>query len=98
MLINNEKTVIDTNTPLDGYHLIDELKEEGQILGQKIKNNYPYFDFVLDKEGNLIDITPKPRPEPEPIIKEPTTEEMLLQAYLKISELENRLQTLEGSN
>jgi hypothetical protein len=34
-------------------------------LAQKIKQSYPYFEFVLDEEGNLIDVTPtEPPPQP----------------------------------
>ena len=50
--------------------------------------------FTADQEGNIISVTPAPLPEPEPA--EPTTEELLLQAYLKIAELEQRLVVLEG--
>ena len=50
--------------------------------------------FIADQDGNIIAVTPAPTPEPEP--PEPTTEELLLQAYLKIAELEQRLVVLEG--
>jgi hypothetical protein len=33
-------------------------------LANKIINIYPYFDCVLDKDGNLIDIAPTEIPEP----------------------------------
>ena len=49
--------------------------EDGSPLAQKIELNAPYFDFVLDSQGNLIDITPTERP-PEPI-PGPTAEERL---------------------
>lgn len=39
--------------------------EDGTDLAKKIIANYPYYDFVLDKEGNLIDITPTERPPEE---------------------------------
>jgi len=47
------------------YHMIPD----GTALAEKIIAHYPYFDFVLDEAGNLIDITPTerpPGPEPEP--------------------------------
>lgn len=75
MLIDIEKTIIETNRPLDGYYLVDESTGNGMLLAQKIRENYPYFDFVFDDEGNLIDIIPTERPEPEP--PEPTIEENL---------------------
>lgn len=56
----------------DGYYVVDDASE----LAQRIKDNYPYFEFVLDSQGALIAITPTERPpEPEP---EPTTEEDLM--------------------
>lgn len=44
---------------------------DGTALAQKVMDNYPYYDFVLDDNGALIDITPTERPAPEP---EPPTE------------------------
>lgn len=48
---------------------------DGSELAEKIKAAYPYYDFVLDDGGNLVDIVeterPEPEPEPEP---EPTPE------------------------
>lgn len=47
--------------------------EDGSELAEKIEQNYPYFEFVLDSEGNLINITPTEKPVEPP--KEPTLEE-----------------------
>ena len=75
MLINSEKTIIEVNYPLEGYWLIDETTDEGQLLAKKIRDNNPYFDFILDGNGDLIDIGPTERPaEPPP---EPTEIEIL---------------------
>lgn len=41
------------------FYLVDSNSE----LAVKIRENYPYFEFVLDDEGNLIDVTPTERPE-----------------------------------
>ena len=60
----------------EGNYVVDETTEEGKPLVNKIKEHSPYFDFVLDGEGNLIDITPTERP-PAPT-PEPTVEEQLL--------------------
>ena len=49
--------------------------DDGTELAQNISNNYPYFDFVLDPQGNLIKITLTERP-PEPT-PEPTELELL---------------------
>lgn len=37
---------------------------DGSELADKIMASYPYFDCVLDENGNLIDIVPTERPEP----------------------------------
>ena len=50
--------------------------EDGTELAQKIIANYPYFDFILDGQGNLTDITPTERP-PAPT-PPPTTEQQIL--------------------
>lgn len=58
---------------------------DGSELAKKIISNYPYYDFVTDENGNLIDIEPTERPEePEPQPEEPTdyvTWDELAQAY-----------------
>ena len=38
---------------------------DGSELAQKIIENCPYYDFVV-QDGRLTDITPTERPEPEP--------------------------------
>ena len=89
-----EKTVYIGAIPADieNCHEVDERTE----LAHKIIMHVPYFDFVLDNEGNLVDMTPLPRPEPEPTISEPTTEEILLTALMEIQELKFKIAELEG--
>ena len=53
--------------------------DEGNELGKKILDNTPYFDFVLDDNGGLINIIPTERP-PEPT-PEPTELELLKEKY-----------------
>lgn len=49
--------------------------QDGSPLAAKIAEHCPYYDFVTDENGNLIDITPTERPpEPEP---EPSAEHLL---------------------
>ena len=43
----------------------DYVIPDGSDLAQKIKRTYPYFDFVFDDDGNLVDVT-----EIEPIVTE----------------------------
>lgn len=88
MLIDNEKTILDVNESLEGYWLVDETTEEGQSLAQKIRECRPYFDFVLNEEGDLIDVIPTKRPEPEPIVPEPTIDDYLLDLDFRLSTIE----------
>lgn len=53
------------------------LLEDGSELANKIQELYPYYDFVLDGEGNLIDVTAIERP-PEP---KPTQQQQREVAY-----------------
>lgn len=68
--------------------VIDEKLDENKSLIQKIVVNAPYYDFVLDEEGKLIDIIPTERPEPEPVIPEPSLEDYLLDLDFRMSMLE----------
>lgn len=65
----------------DALYVVDDNSE----LALKIKANIPYYDFVVDEGGNLIDITPTERPAPvEPI--EPLTVDDLSVAVAEIAE------------
>lgn len=65
---------------------------DGSMLAQKVMENYPYYEFVLDEAGKLIDIAPTERPEPEPEPIMPTLEERLSaleSAMLAVMEVEH---------
>lgn len=63
------------------YYLVDSNSE----LAAKIRENAPFFDFVLDDKGELIDVMPTKRPpEPEP---EPTLEEIVAEQEQQIATL-----------
>ncbi len=65
----------------DALYVVDDNSD----LAVKIKANVPYYDFVVDANGNLIDITPTERPAPvEPI--EPITVDDLAVAVAEIAE------------
>lgn len=51
----------------EGNYVVDETKAENQELIQKIKDNAPYMDLVIE-DGEIVDIIPRPdlMPEPEP--------------------------------
>ena len=52
----------------DSYLVVDD----NSVVGKKILENAPYFEFVLDFNGNLIDITPTERPPEPPPVPTPT--------------------------
>ena len=65
----------------DALYVVDDNSE----LAVKIRYNVPYYDFVVDNNGNLVDITPTERPAPvEPI--EPLTVDDLSVAVAEIAE------------
>ena len=45
------------------YYLVNEANKVGKALAEKIIQHAPYFDFVLDKHNQLVDIMPTERPE-----------------------------------
>lgn len=59
-------------------HVVDERDPANAELIAKIKEYVPYFDYVEDEAGKLIDVvqTESPEPEPEPE-REPTTDELM---------------------
>ena len=62
----------------ENYFLVDSNSE----LANKIRENAPFMNFVVN-DDKLIDITPTERPpEPEP---EPTIEEMLLEIDYRLT-------------
>ena len=66
----------------ENYFFVDSNSD----LAAKIRENAPFFDFVLDDNGNLIDVTSTERPpEPEP---EPSQDEINLDFDHRITCLE----------
>ena len=58
MILYNDKRFI-TNSLYPNSDWIgdaDYVVDDTSDLANKIINNYPYFDFVLDDEGNLMDV------------------------------------------
>lgn len=71
MIVRNDKTyesnsnfpkqkIYDSDSTI--IHVIDETTPGGQEIAYKVKQFYPYYDFVTDVNGNLIDITQTPKP------------------------------------
>jgi len=75
-----------TNWESDDSYIVDETTEEGKLLADKIKEHSPYFEFVLDGQGNLIDITPTERP-PGPL-PEATQDDYMLDLDFRLSMIE----------
>lgn len=64
----------------DDWYVVDDTSE----LAQKIQKLYPRFDFVLDDNGNLIDVVEVPK----------TQEEINAE---RVEEIKNELITLDGT-
>ena len=65
--------------------VVDETDEQNAELIAKIKEYAPYFDYVTDDEGNLVDVVktgekPEPGPEPDPIPSDDVTWDSLAEA------------------
>lgn len=44
--------------------------EDGTRIADKVVSYFPYYDFVLDDDGNLVDVIATERPLPEPTLEE----------------------------
>lgn len=71
----------------EGNYIIDETKEENKELIEKIKAYAPYMELVI-KDDKVVDIIPTERPEPEPIILEPTAEDYLIELDYRLTCIE----------
>ena len=85
MLINKETKAVVDNFDMPNENWIGDthyLVDSNSKLAKKIWDNVPYFDFVTDEAGNLIDVTPTEKPAVE---YEPTTEDMLLEMDYRLT-------------
>lgn len=65
--------------------VIDETNEQNAELIAKINEYAPYFDYVTDDSGNLIDVIKTgEEPEPEPVEPNPIEELKKENAELKL--------------
>lgn len=62
--------------------------EDGSALAMKILSSTPYYDFVTDEKGNLVDVTPTAKPQPEPSREE--------QLETQVADLQSQLDALLG--
>ena len=69
----------------ENVFVVDDTNE----LAQKIKENTPYLEFVLDVEENLIDITPTEKPTPPPL--QPSPIEQLQSQITQSNEIQSQV-------
>ena len=97
LLYNNKGFITNSEHPDDDWignanYVVPDSSE----LAKKIMDLYPYFDFVTDEKGQLIDATAtEPAPEPAP---EPTLEERLAEQEATIATLEEKITELGTYN
>ena len=68
--------------------------EDGSEIYNKILSYYPYYDFVTDKKGNIVDVVETEKPEPAPIYEAVTADEVALAiAELAEQQANDKLET-----
>ena len=68
MLVNKYTKDFQTRSDLPNYNWLDDnyyAVDDNSELAQKIQKLYPRFDFVLDGNGNLIDVVEIPKTQEE---------------------------------
>ena len=86
MILYNDKRFIsnseypDTDWVGDADYVISDDSE----LAEKIKRAYPYFEYILDDDGNIVDIEKTERPPAPP---EPPTNAELAAAIAELAEV-----------
>ena len=88
MLVNKYTKDFQTRSDLPNYNWLDDnyyVVDDNSELAQKIQKLYPRFDFVLDDNGNLIDVVEVPKTQEE--INKERTEEI----KNELSELDNTI-------
>lgn len=92
MIVYKDKSFIKMSShPNDNWKgdadwVLDDYNQEE--LENKIILNYPYFEFVLDENGNIVDVEPYDPPQPPPEPYEPTIEDYMLDMDFRLSCLE----------
>lgn len=84
MIIHKNPISVETGTviPEDGEGYEDVIViDDNSLLAQKVNEYLPYFELVLDDNGDLIDITPIQPPETPP---EPSETELLTEYLLDV--------------
>ena len=76
-------------------YIIDELNPDNQNLIDKIKEYAPYFDYILDDNGKLIDVV---KTQDKPELESPTYQDPLSILYNENKILKSKVQALTESN
>lgn len=86
MVIYNDKRFITNSEHPDDDFVgnADFVIPDGSELAEKIKAAYPYFEFVFDDDGKLVDIEETERP---PVPPSPPTNEELAAAIAELAEV-----------
>lgn len=99
MIVRKDKTY-ETNSMFpntnwydeEDNYVVDETTEDGRLLAQKIINNAPFMDLVIEN-GILVDIIPTEKPDPIIIDEEIDYEKVAIaEGFIDI---DNRLKEIE---
>ena len=96
VVLNDKNYIIRPDMPnsdfTDGLALF--VVEDGSDIYNKIIQYSPYYDFVLDKGGNLVDVVETEKPEPAPIFETITADDVALAvAELAEQQANDKLET-----
>lgn len=73
----------------EGNEVIDETREDGRVLAEKITALYPAYTLVRDSEGRIIDVVD------DPVKREQLRQQEEQEAQESPPTLEERIQALE---
>lgn len=68
MIINKDNKAFQTRSDMPNTNWLGEewyVVEDGSNLANKISQLFPRFDFVLDDDGNLVDVVEIPKTQEE---------------------------------
>lgn len=71
ILYKNKKFISNSDYPeTDWVGDADYVIPDDSELAEKIKRAYPYFEYILDDDGNIVDIEETERPPAVPAISQ----------------------------
>ena len=85
ILYNDKRFISNSECPdTDWVGDADYVIPDGSELAEKIKRAYPYFEFVFDGDGNIVDVEETERP---PVPPSPPTNAELAAAIAELAEV-----------